>query len=476
MALSVSRGESYWLVSSSGQVFGFGQARNYGSEAGKRFRGQIVGIVSTPNGKGYWLVASTGRTFGFGDAHLYRYKHTKLQKLTGHVSVKHLRGRLVGVAVARLPVAKPAMVTTPTTTTTVAPPVTTTSGTTSGPPTATTPAATPTPEPLEITTTTVPYPVEGMPYSTTLAATGGTLPYTWALAPDSSLPDGLTLSGGTISGTASTSGTYTFTVVATDADQITALDTYLLMVATPTDSYNWSGYIEQTTGAFASASGTFTVPNLDADDASGSALAEWVGIDGYTDADLIQAGVGADPTDGTYAWWEVLPAGETVIPEPVDPDDQISVSIAEITPLIACSSTNPDDPVTTGSDWDMTITDTTLDWTYPVTVCYDGPGSSAEWVVEAPEEQITQHHQTVDEIVPLADFSPNITFTQLSTSTTASALNYMAMSQPADGSPIICNDDGTCQAPTNPIQTATPSLLDSTGFNVAYGDSVPAAP
>ena len=71
-------------------------------------------------------------------------------------------------------------------------------------------------------------------YSQSLAASGGTGPYTWALAGASTLPSGLSLStDGIISGTLANSvsaGNYNFTVQVTDsASASTAtnkLDTY----------------------------------------------------------------------------------------------------------------------------------------------------------------------------------------------------------------------------------------------------------
>ena len=56
----------------------------------------------------------------------------------------------------------------------------------------------------------------GEAYSQALAATG-TTPITWTLDSGSSLPAGLTLSDGTISGTPTTTGTFTFTVKATNS-------------------------------------------------------------------------------------------------------------------------------------------------------------------------------------------------------------------------------------------------------------------
>ena len=71
--------------------------------------------------------------------------------------------------------------------------------------------------PLIITTETAPPAPFSAAYSFSLAATGGTQPYTWSLA-SGNLPAGLTLSGaGTISGTATAAGTFNFTVQVADS-------------------------------------------------------------------------------------------------------------------------------------------------------------------------------------------------------------------------------------------------------------------
>jgi hypothetical protein len=61
-------------------------------------------------------------------------------------------------------------------------------------------------------------------YSVTLSASGGTDPYKWKLA-SGTLPAGLSLSGtkGTISGTPTKAGPFTFTVQADDSAHPTAL-------------------------------------------------------------------------------------------------------------------------------------------------------------------------------------------------------------------------------------------------------------
>jgi len=64
--------------------------------------------------------------------------------------------------------------------------------------------------------TNLPSGVKGTTYSQQLLVTGGVSPYTWSLA-SGSLPPGLSLNGDTISGTPSQTGTYNFTLLATDS-------------------------------------------------------------------------------------------------------------------------------------------------------------------------------------------------------------------------------------------------------------------
>jgi len=86
------------------------------------------------------------------------------------------------------------------------------------------------PQPLNITTTSLPNGAIGVAYSQTLQATGGTTPYTWSI-PSGSLPSGLSLtqSTGVISGTPTAIGTSNFTARVTDA--VSATDDQALSIA-----------------------------------------------------------------------------------------------------------------------------------------------------------------------------------------------------------------------------------------------------
>jgi hypothetical protein len=73
------------------------------------------------------------------------------------------------------------------------------------------------------------------PYSQTISASGGTSPYTYAVT-TGSLPSGLSLnsSTGAITGTPLTSGTFSFTITATDANNNSGAQAYSLVIGAPT--------------------------------------------------------------------------------------------------------------------------------------------------------------------------------------------------------------------------------------------------
>jgi hypothetical protein len=88
---------------------------------------------------------------------------------------------------------------------------------------------------LTVTTTSLPDGTQNVSYSATLAAGGGTAPYTWSII-SGTLPAGLTLTPntGVISGTPTVSGTSNFTVQVTDSNSLTATKSLSLAVVAST--------------------------------------------------------------------------------------------------------------------------------------------------------------------------------------------------------------------------------------------------
>ncbi len=84
---------------------------------------------------------------------------------------------------------------------------------------------------ITVSPLTLPAANAGTPYNQTITASGGTAPYTFTVT-SGSLPPALTLSSsGTLSGTPTTPGSYTFTVTATDAAGCPGSQIYTLTIA-----------------------------------------------------------------------------------------------------------------------------------------------------------------------------------------------------------------------------------------------------
>ncbi len=80
-------GRGAWAAAVDGGVFSFGDAVFFGSMGGIPLNQPVVGIAATPDGNGYWLVAADGGIFSFGDA--------VFQGSTGSM---HLNQPVVGIA------------------------------------------------------------------------------------------------------------------------------------------------------------------------------------------------------------------------------------------------------------------------------------------------------------------------------------------------------------------------------------------
>ncbi len=86
-------------------------------------------------------------------------------------------------------------------------------------------------QPLQITTTGLQQGQEGSSYNDTLAASGGTQPYSWSVSAGTT-PAGLTFnSSGELTGTPTKVGTFAFSVNVTDAKKLTATSNFNLTVS-----------------------------------------------------------------------------------------------------------------------------------------------------------------------------------------------------------------------------------------------------
>jgi Peptidase A4 family/IPT/TIG domain len=200
-------------------------------------------------------------------------------------------------------------------------------------------------------------------------------------------------------------------------------------------STNWAGYIASGT-TFTEVQSNWTVPSV-IPSQSAEYSAQWVGIDGVLDSDLIQTGTGEATSGGTTsynAWFELLPANEVVINGTVVPGDSMTAMISEGSP----------------GSWTIFIEDVTQGWHYTSTVSYPISAQTAEWIQEAPD--VNGSPST------LADFGTT-SFSSLGfdgTNPSAAALTDVDMT----------NDSLTI--------VAYPTSLTSNGFSVLYGTPRPA--
>jgi hypothetical protein len=124
-------------------------------------------------------------------------------------------------------------------------------------------------------------------------------------------------------------------------------------------------------GAFTAAKEFWTVPTVKT--GSGNQYsADWVGIDGFSNAKLVQDGTEADNVGGRAiyrAWTEILPAPEVVISGlAIHPGDRIEGLVQEVS----------------ANRWQMTVFDLTTGQSGGRTVSYAAAGTSVEAIHERP--------------------------------------------------------------------------------------------
>jgi hypothetical protein len=151
-------------------------------------------------------------------------------------------------------------------------------------------------------------------------------------------------------------------------------------------STNWSGYaVARGRGAFRSVSASWVEPAPGCAAGGGIRYAAfWVGLDGYHNHSVEQAGTDSDcrgPTARYYGWYEMYPAGPVTLGDRVRPGDQISASVT----------------FSGAQTYTLVLRDSTEGWTRTVVRNEAGLArSSAEVITEAPSSRAG--------VLPLADF------------------------------------------------------------------------
>jgi len=204
-----------------------------------------------------------------------------------------------------------------------------------------------------------------------------------------------------------------------------------------TTSSNWSGYVE-TNGPFTAITGTFVVPSV-THYLAGSTVSEWVGVDGWANRSLIQAGVNEVPQSSgevlVEPWWEVLPARQKdakgVL---VAVGDRVTVTIGKVS----------------SSMWSISLTDGTNGEVFSTDKHYQGQLSSAEWIVEANE-------QADGKFTQLAHYGPLVSFTKLGVIGPQTTVIRVVMRQKGE-------------------RVSTPSAAIRGAMSVSYGSAVPGGP
>lgn len=233
----------------------------------------------------------------------------------------------------------------------------------------------------------------------------------------------------------------------------------------PGCSYNWSGYaqVAKQRGTFTEVTDTLVVPTVTSTIAGTQVAADWVGIGGYSDATLVQAGIQTtaatinNQTSISYdAWTEILPQAERPLSMTVAAGDTVTITVQEVAK----------------NSWLMQIQDGAQVGSRTVT--YRSRGLSAEAIHERP--CVASPCRDVGHLASLTQTS-DVTFDPGSVSETAPGSTPVtepllgAVSHATLHALSMVGNDGL-------TVIATPSIPDAAlnAFTVADGASAPVPP
>jgi hypothetical protein len=219
---------------------------------------------------------------------------------------------------------------------------------------------------------------------------------------------------------------------------------------------NWSGYAQhtKTKGMFSGVEDTWKVPTVTTTKPGEQFASDWVGIGGYSEDTLVQAGTSEWNDNGRAmydAWSEVLPQTVRPFELTIRPGDVIKAIVREISPDV----------------WMMSVKDLTTGKGCVRTVHYRSSGRSAEAIHERPH--------VAGGIAKLATTN-DVTFDPGTFSTSAPGLPvWEPLLETLSGAKlaevVMVNNKGTAVL-------ASPSAPNTTGlgFCVADGPTAPQPP
>jgi Peptidase A4 family len=141
-------------------------------------------------------------------------------------------------------------------------------------------------------------------------------------------------------------------------------------------STNWTGYVLRG-GPYTAVTGTFQLPLIYSSSGCRETYAEWVGVDGVGSRELLQAGISEEMSNvwsvctrrpQAWAWWEEVPGpAAPFVTLAVRPGQSVTVTIAQVF----------------AGWWYVGVFNDSTGQRIGAQSPYNGPRSSAEWVVEA---------------------------------------------------------------------------------------------
>lgn len=130
---------------------------------------------------------------------------------------------------------------------------------------------------------------------------------------------------------------------------------------------------------------TWIEPTLNCQSTPNGDVAIWVGVDGADNSNLFQSGTDASCINGRQSdagWWEELPQASNPFGDrDIAAGDSITTQISQTSP----------------GYWTYQVTDNTngASWGAQTPIAYNGPGSTAEWIVEDPTNGNTRQFEAL---------------------------------------------------------------------------------